>query len=317
MNVNEHIDLPASVGNGLFCLRRPPAPVGAALPQGLPGVVGPQLIGAGETVPAGGAEGQRFALLDLIALGPHPRKKIIVVPAVGEYPVNGLAQMLLVAAPMPDRLHLLLLPLFFTRLRVLDHGQAVRPAQIVIEPPENQVRILGVYKFSVTVEVGAVKFYVRVNMGLVHMGGHNKLVFPLREFHRQLIADPVGFFRADLSWFEGLNDPVHDNVPVDGLAPSGDLEVKPLAKFKFFGGGFRGTHERGHQLAVLGFLRFLVIVVPVRHGLLPGPVPHNLPGEYVGDCHLFLLSKQAMYSLNSSTGSLLLQEYFSMLKEKR
>ena len=71
---------------------------------------------------------------------------------------------------------------------------------------------------------------------------------------------------------------------MDGLAPSGDLEVKPLAKFKFFGGGFRGTHERGHQLAVLGFLRFLVIVVPVRHGLLPGPVPHDLPGEYVGDC---------------------------------
>ena len=50
---------------------------------------------------------------------------------------------------------------------------------------------------------------------------------------------------------------------------------------------------------------------------LPGAVPHDFPGEYVGDCHLFLLSKQAMYSLNSSMGSLLLQEHFSMLKERR
>ena len=137
------------------------------------------------------------------------------------------------------------------------------------------------------------------------------------KLHRQLIADPVGFLRADLSRLEGLNHTVHDNIMVWRLTAPGDLMVQPLADLKFFCGGFRRTHERGHQFAAAGFLRLLVVVVPVRHGLLPGSVPHNFAREYVGDCHLFLLPKQAMYSPNSSMGSLLLQEHFSMLKEKR
>ena len=75
--------------------------------------------------------------------------------------------------------------------------------------------------------------------------------------------------------------------------------------FRYFGGYPEEILYDNMKQVVIK--RLLVIVVPVGHGLQPCPVPHSFSGEYTGDCHLFLLSKQAMYSLNSSTGSLLLQ----------
>ena len=74
------------------------------------------------------------------------------------------------------RRHLFLL--FYAGLRVLYHGKAVRPAQFVIKPPQNKSGVLDVLKFSIAVKVGAVKFYVRMDMSFVHMGGYDKLCWP-------------------------------------------------------------------------------------------------------------------------------------------
>ena len=54
-------------------------------------------------------------------------------------------------------------------------------------------------------------------MGLVHMGGHYKLVLPPGKLHRQLIADTVGPLRADLSRLKKLDNAVHKHVPAFGL----------------------------------------------------------------------------------------------------
>ena len=52
----------------------------------------------------------------------------------------------------------------------------------------------------------AVKLYVCMDMGLVHMGRHYKLVLASSKLHRQLIAEPVGILRADFPWLERLDN---------------------------------------------------------------------------------------------------------------
>ena len=42
----------------------------------------------------------------------------------------------------------------------------MRLTKFIIEPPEDKVRILDIYKFAVTVEIGAIKLYMRMNMNV-------------------------------------------------------------------------------------------------------------------------------------------------------
>ena len=116
---------------------------------------------------------------------------------------------------------------------------------------------------------------MHMDMGFVHMGGHYKLVLALGILHRQLIADAVGFFRADLPRREGLDNAVHQHVPALGQAAPGDLIIELLTDFKFCRRSFRGAYKGRYQLTVLRFLRLLVVVVALRHGLLPCSVPHG------------------------------------------
>ena len=52
----------------------------------------------------------------------------------------------------------------------------MRLAQLVIELPQKERGTSDIPEFTVTVEIGAVKFDVRVDMGLVNVGGDYKLV---------------------------------------------------------------------------------------------------------------------------------------------
>ena len=76
------------------------------------------------------------------------------------------------------------------------------------------------------------------------MGGHpirdvrqyNKLVLALDKAHSQLKTQPVRIIWGDLPRLEGLDDRVHNHVPVDGLATlalSGWLWSFCLAVFRF------------------------------------------------------------------------------------
>ena len=150
------------------------------------------------------------------------------------------------------------------------------PAQIVIQLPQDESGILNVLKFAVTVKIGTVKLNVGVNVGLVHMGGHHKLVLAFGEFHSQLIANVVGLLRGDLAGFEGLDDAVHEYVVSRVLSAPSELEIELFAGLKLLGGGLRQTHKGGHQLAVDGFFRFLIVVQAVHHE--PPVVAHGFAG---------------------------------------
>lgn len=98
--------------------------------------------------------------------------------------------------------------------------------------------VLHILKLTVAVQIGTVKFNVHVDMSLVYMGGHHKLMPPLR-----------------------------------------------------------GTHIGGHQFAVPGLFRILVIVMALRHGLEPRPAGHGFPGQQIGNRHLLCLPSALLAAL--------------------
>ena len=157
---------------------------------------------------------------------------------------------------------------------MFDHGKAMLPAEFIIEPLQNPCGILQM-EFSCAVEVGTVKFDVAMDVGFVNVGTDHELMLSTRQLHGQLVGNLMGLLRRDLAGFERLDDSVHDNVAVFGLAAPGKLVIKPFADLKFLGGGFRGTHIGRYEVAVLGFLRFLIVFVPLNHRLAARPVPHR------------------------------------------
>ncbi len=64
-----------------------------------------------------------------------------------------------------------------------------------------------------------------MDVGFVGMGTHNKLVLALDKAHSQLKTQPVRIIWGDLPRLEGLDDRVHNHVPVDGLATLGVLII--------------------------------------------------------------------------------------------
>ena len=150
------------------------------------------------------------------------------------------------------------------------------PAQFVIELPQKHRGLLDIPELAVTVKVGAVKLNVGMDMGLVHMGGHHKLVLAPGKLHSQLVTNAVGLLRGDLAGFERLDDAIHEDIMGRVLSAPGELEIELFAGLKLLGGGLRQTHIGGHQLAVDGFLRFLVVVQAVHHE--PSAVAHGFAG---------------------------------------
>ena len=64
-----------------------------------------------------------------------------------------------------------------------------------------------------------------MDMRLVRMRRHNELMLPVGELHGQLIGDLVRLLRRDLAGLEGLDQAVHENIPVFGLAPPGQVVI--------------------------------------------------------------------------------------------
>ena len=79
---------------------------------------------------------------------------------------------------------------------------------------------------------------MRVNMLLVRMGRNDEGVAALRPAHSQLIADPVRFFRGDLSGIEGLADLITEHILALLLLPARHGLVAGLFQKEL--GGHRG-----------------------------------------------------------------------------
>ena len=102
--------------------------------DGFLGVVLAQRLAAGEAFLSGGAERDKFAMLDLIALRRHEPEKIVKVFGLRDYGVDGSFQFgfpaLALAPGIPFRIALAFIP------AGLYHRQTVFPAQPVTGAPD-------------------------------------------------------------------------------------------------------------------------------------------------------------------------------------
>ena len=251
----------------------------ATLLERVPSIGIAQTEGTREAQLSGSAKLQILSALDFISFRTHPRQKLLKVFAFREYPVNGLTQTLLEADSVLHRRRLA--GFLGVRARIFNDGKSVGAAYLVVHPAQNHRGVLHVLELPVAVQIDAVKLNVIVNMRFVDMRGDYELVPSPCEFHRKLIAYPVRLLRRDLSGFERLDNPVHNDVPLFWLAPSRNPVIKPFADFKLLGGCLRRTHIRGNQFPVLGLFRLLVVFVPLVHGREARPVFHGLAREKI------------------------------------
>ena len=156
-------------------------------------------------------DGDVLAALDLIAGFLQHFQKILKVLRAGlslQDPVNIPADL------FSDRFLLRVdgpfLP-FPVRLR-LDHRQAVLQADHVAEPLQRQAGQMEILELPGPVQSRRIENDVVVNMRPVRMRGHNEGVPSFGKTHGQLIADPVGILRRNLTGFEGLPDLVGDHI---------------------------------------------------------------------------------------------------------
>ena len=218
--------------------------------DGFLGVVLAQRLAAGEAFLSGGAERDKFALLDLIALRRHEPEKIVKVFGLRDYGVDGSFQFgfpaLALAPGIPFRIALAFIP------AGLYHRQTVFPAQPVTGAPDIGVALPIGIVLAVVHHIHSTENQVIVDVALVDVGCQYIGVFALQHFVGKLLADLMGLFRRGLAGGKGLDQVVGQIVAfLDGLRQQ---------HFKFYVRCFIGAAKRGHQHFVLGLVRVLDVV---------------------------------------------------------
>lgn len=266
-----------------------PAHAGA---QGLLGVVGPQGLGAGETLLVGGAELEELAArLHLVPRRPHGGQEVLEGGSAGEGGVDGLPQQGLPAPAL-----FLGVPLGVVLALpggLLDDGQAALPAQLVADLPQGGHGVLVVVELAGAVQGGAVDFDVVVDVPLVDVGSDDELMLPAGERQGNLAAQLVGLFGGDFAGEKGLDDAVGDHVLLPGAGAPGDCLVDLLGDKELLGRRGLGALVGAGVLAAVGFLRVEGVVAAVlekgRDALLAVGTAHL----QLGDGHL-----RALLSVN-------------------
>ena len=218
--------------------------------DGFLGVVLAQGLAAGEAFLSGGAERNKFTLLDLIALRRHEPEKIVKVFGLRDYCVNGSFQFgfpaLALAPGIPFRIALAFIP------AGLYHRQTMFPAQSVTGAPDIGVALPVGIVLAVVHHIHGTENQVIMDVALVNVGCQHIGVFALQHFVGKLLADLMGLFRRGLAGGKGLDQMVGQIIAfLDGLRQQ---------HFKFYIRCFIGAAERGHQHFVLGLVRVLDIV---------------------------------------------------------
>ena len=108
---------------------------------------------------------------------------------------------------------------------------------------------------------------MRVNVLLVRVGRDDEGVAALRPAHSQLIADPVRFFRGDLSRTEGLADLIAQHIFALLLLPACHGLVAGLCQKKLGSHRNRVTLISGYVFPALCLFRVFPIVQTVTDGL--------------------------------------------------
>ena len=119
---------------------------------------------------------------------------------------------------------------------------------------------------------------------LVYMGADNEGVFPLGETPRQLAAQPVCFFRRDLTRDKGLPEMIGNHIVLTPY-PAGGGDVLPLIEKKLRIRNPAVTLIAGNEPAIVCFLRILNIVDDVADGCSHRPAFAGVQGHEPRGCH--------------------------------
>ena len=106
---------------------------------------------------------------------------------------------------------------------------------------------------------------VIMDMGMIDMGGDNKLILALGKAHGQLIADLLCLLWGDLTWLEGLPDLIGNNISF--RIPAGALQIFLLGQHKFFVHCLRITTIAADIFSFFGLISVLCIIGSVRKTL--------------------------------------------------
>ena len=80
-----------------------------------------------------------------------------------------------------------------------------------------------------------------MDMLLIHMGCHNKLMFPTGKLQSQFISKLIGVLRRDGSRLKGLDNQIRNHILIRGTFAPGCSGINLLGHRKFLPCRIRGT----------------------------------------------------------------------------
>ena len=233
LDVDEQAGLPGA----LLRLAGGAGPAGDPGGQGLLCVVGAQGLQSGEPLLARCPGGDVLAPFQFVPFPLKAAEQVLQAGAAGQEPVDGGAQLRLVAGAVLFRLMLNVALALVPAGN--DDGQAMFFADPVTGAADEMIAPLIGVIVLVVLKADRIENQVIMDVVSVYVGGKDKFILAAQDLLRQLHADPVGFLRRDLPRLKRLDEvPAQVRALVDGMA---------AGPGKFDVGGLGGAAEGGHQ----------------------------------------------------------------------
>ena len=131
---------------------------------------------------------------------------------------------LLYTSPIPQPLVIAL----SMRLRVLYKGISVLYADGIIEPPDRAGAAPKIPKLPLIVQGGGIENDVVMDVLSINMSADNESVFSLGKTPRQFTAQPVCFFRRDLTRDKRLSEMIGNHIVLAPYPASGLIDFSSL-----------------------------------------------------------------------------------------
>ena len=164
-------------------------------------------------------------------------EQVLQVGAAGQKPVDGGAELRLIAGAVLFRL---MLNIALALVLAGDNdGQAMLFTDTVAGAADLVVTPFVGMVVPVILETDRIENQVIMDVIPVYVGGEDKFILAAQDLPRQLHADPVGLLRCDLPRLKRL-----DEVAAQVRALVDSMAAGPC---KFNVGGLRGAAEGGHQ----------------------------------------------------------------------
>ena len=233
LDVDEQAGLPGA----LFRLAGGAGPAGDLSGQGLLGIVGAQGFQSGEPLLVRSPGGDVLAPFQFVPFPLEAAEQVLQVGAAGQEPVDGGAQLRLVAGTVLFRLVL------NVALSLVpagdDDGQAVFFADPVVGAADEVIAPLVGVIVLVILKADRIENQVIMDVIPVYVGSEDKFILAAQDLPRQLHADPVGFLRRHFPRLKRLDEVAAQvRALVDGMA---------AGPCKFNVCGLCGAAEGGHQ----------------------------------------------------------------------